>query len=127
MSAQVSSAVPSAAGPDANIWASGAATGAFEAFGSLDSFDVFGIDEALPVSVGELHDVDLPVVIDAGSAETVDRSAIVDEVFAVQDLPLGPVVDEAPVVDPVFDSGIAVWSESEGTIDTTSPDFDPFD
>ena len=118
----------SAAAPavEGNVWASGAATAAF---------DAFGIDDGLPVSVADLQDIDVPVIVDA-AADGVDRGGAPEDVF---DTPLvdntmsdntmsdGAVIDDLPLVDEVFDAGVADWPGTEQPVDPAQPNFDLFD
>ncbi|MGW0161456.1 Rv0340 family IniB-related protein [Mycobacterium sp. NPDC003323] len=110
----LSSAVPTA---DANVWASGAATAAF---------DAFGIEDALPVPVADLHDLDVPAVVDTASSFD-DAASTLDDVFAGHDLPAAPVIDDAPVSDPVFESEVPAWASVDGALDTAHPDLDLLD
>ena len=102
---------------DANVWATGAATAAF---------DAFGIDDALPVSVDDLHDLDVPAVVDTAQGYD-DVGSTLDDVFAAHDIPVSPVIEDAPVTDPVFEPEAAAWSVPEQPVDPGQPDFDIFD
>lgn len=107
------------AGPvaDANVWASGAATAAF---------DAFGIDDSVPVSVADLHDLDIPTIVDTGP-EVVTQVGGIDDVFAPQDQLVSPVIDEVPVVDPVFEADVPIWTAPDAPVDPAHPDLDLFD
>ena len=99
------------------------------------AFDAFGIDDGLPVSVADLQDIDVPVIVDA-AADGVDRVGAPEDVF---DTPLvdntmsdntmsdGAVIDDLPLVDEVFDAGVADWPGTEQPVDPAQPNFDLFD
>lgn len=102
---------------DANVWATGAATAAF---------DAFGIDDAVPTTVDDLHYLDIPSVVDT-APEIHDVGATLDDVFTSQDLPVSPVIVDEPVADPVFEPAVADWSVPEQPADPEHHDFHTFD
>ena len=79
-----------------NVWASGAATAAFDAFG--DHLPVQGVDDAHTVvtDVVDTHDDLLTAGIDGGDDPSVPAVALADDPSLHFD---GPVVDDAPVLD----------------------------
>ncbi|MGU3502621.1 Rv0340 family IniB-related protein [Mycobacterium sp. C31M] len=115
--AAVGSAASSGPVADANVWASGAATAAF---------DAFGIDDSVPVSVADLHDLDIPAIVDT-APEVVTQVGGIDDVFAPQDQLVSPVIDEVPIVDPVFEADVPVWAAPDAPVDPAHPDLDLFD
>lgn len=99
-----SGAVPAV---DANVWTSGAATAAF---------DAFGIDDSVPLIADGLDDLPVPAVpaiTDDGLG--VDRG--MDDEFA--EIPVNTVVEELPVHDNILDHD---WNAAPG-----SSGFDVFD
>ena len=130
VSESLSMAVPST-GADAvvddhasNVWASGAATAAFDAFD--DHVPAAGVDEAHSMTVELVHEPDAGVQ----SGLDVLAHAGVPDVASVDDPSLqfdGPVIDDAPVDDapPVDD-----WSHSvpeDHHLDADDSGFDIFD
>ena len=92
-----------------NVWASGAATTAFDAFG--DHLPMQGIDDAhtLVSNVVDTHDDQLPTAIDVGddfSADDVPAVGLADDPSLQFD---GPVIDDAPAPDSVQEDD---WSHS---------------
>jgi hypothetical protein len=110
--------------PSGNVWASGAATAAFDAFD--DQVPAAGVDEAHSLTVELVHEPDAGVQ----SGLDVLAHAGVPDVASVDDPSLqfdGPVIDDAPVDDapPVDD-----WSHSvpqDHHLDADDSGFDIFD
>jgi hypothetical protein len=110
-----------------NVWASGAATAAFDAFG--DHLPLQGVDDAHTVvtNVVDTHDDLLTTGIDGGDDPSGDGAV---PVVALADDPSlhfdGPVVDDAPVLDdgPQDDWGHAVVDDHLPQHD--DPGFDIF-
>jgi len=77
---------------DANVWASGAATAAF---------DAFGIDDAIPVVAHDLDDFTVREVV-----HTIDEP--VSTALPIDDLPAVdvPLIDDLPMHEPLPDPGI---------------------
>jgi hypothetical protein len=127
VSESLSAAVPSAgfdtfdADAGSNVWASGAATAAFDAFG--DHLPQQGVDDAHTIltNVVDTHDDPLPVGIDGGddfSADDVPAVALADDPSLQFD---GPVIDDAPVLDTVQEDD---WNHSVAQ-DHLPPSDDP--
>jgi hypothetical protein len=83
-----------------NVWASGAATAAFDAFG--DHLPEQGVDDghALVSNVVDVHDDPVPAGIDGGDDFSADGAvpavALADDPSLQFD---GPVIDDAPLAD----------------------------
>jgi hypothetical protein len=106
-----------------NVWASGAATAAFDAF-----------DDHVPVAVDDVHSVTTELVNDPDAALQSGLDVLNDHevptVTGADDTSLqfdGPVIDDAPALDaPAEDD----WSHSapvEHDVDGDAPSFDIFD
>jgi hypothetical protein len=121
----LSSAVPAPAGfdsgswagsvpaVDSNVWASGAATAAF---------DAFGIDDAVPVVVDDLDDFAIRDVVTTVPGAPDSVPGILDELNIgdeYADIPVSPVLDDLPVHDTVVDHDWTAPPEATG--------FDVFD
>jgi hypothetical protein len=130
VSESLSAAVPSTgfdtfdADAGSNVWASGAATAAFDAFG--DDLPQQGVDDAHTIltNVVDTHDDPLPVGIDGGadfSADDVPAVALDDDPSLQFD---GPVIDDAPVPDTVQEDD---WSHSVAEDHLPHPDDPGFD
>ncbi|WP_166908471.1 IniB N-terminal domain-containing protein [Mycobacterium sp. DL440] len=94
--------------PGGNVWASGAATAAFDAFG--DHVPVDAPNHAWDATVGQVIDqsdsVD-QVVTSVSSAPAIDDAGLAHQSLDDISLQLNePVIDDAPIVDPASD---AVW------------------
>ncbi|ORB31503.1 Rv0340 family IniB-related protein [Mycolicibacterium parafortuitum] len=106
---------PFAAEPVDNVWASGAATAAFDAF-----------DDLVPTSVGAGPDSDLPVIVDEIDTG-LEVTAADDLVEPVASLQLDdPVFDASPPADPVV---VDDWTGPDSGQDGLDPasGFDLFD
>lgn len=96
-----------------NVWASGAATAAFDAFG--DHLPIQGVDDSHAVVSDVVHtDDQVPAGfdgVDDGSGDGgVPAVALADDPSLHFD---GPVIDDAPVVDaPVLDGAQDDWSHA---------------
>lgn len=95
---------------DTNVWTSGAATAAFDAFGIDDSVPVIGLDDVAGLDELPVHDVstipdDGPGVIQG-----------MDDEYA--DIPVNTVVEDLPVHDSILDHE---WSAPDAS------GFDVFD
>jgi hypothetical protein len=111
----LSAAVPSTgfdsfdADAGSNVWASGAATAAFDAFG--DHLPLQGVDDAhtLVSNVVDTQDDHVPAAIDVGDdfvADDVPAVGVSDDPSLQFD---GPVIDDAPVPDTAQEDD---WSHS---------------
>lgn len=78
---------------DSNVWTSGAATAAFDAFGIDDSVPVIGLND-----VDGLDDLPVREVVNA--APDLAPDLLVDDYL---DVPVSPVVDDLPVHETVLD------------------------
>lgn len=95
---------------DANVWTSGAATAAFDAFGIDDSVPVIGLDDVAGLDDLPVHEV---------STITDDGLGVIqglDDEYA--DIPVNTVVDDIPVHDSILDHE---WSAPDAS------GFDVFD
>ena len=95
---------------DSNVWTSGAATAAFDAFGIDDSVPVIGIDDVDGLDELPVHDV---------STITDDGLGVIqglDDEYA--DIPVNTVVEDVPVHDSILDHE---WSAPDAS------GFDVFD
>ncbi|CAN7195581.1 Rv0340 family IniB-related protein [Mycolicibacterium frederiksbergense] len=96
---------------DANVWTSGAATAAFDAFGIDDSVPVIGLDDVPGLDDLPVHDV---------STITDDGLGVIqglDEEYA--DIPVSTVVEDLPVHDGILDHEWSAAPDASG--------FDVFD
>jgi hypothetical protein len=109
--------------PAGNVWTSGAATAAFDAF-----------DDHLPVTVDDVQSVTTELVNDPDAAMQSGLDALADHevptVTGADDTSLqfdGPVIDDVPALDtPAEDD----WSHSapvDHQLDADAPNFDVFD
>jgi hypothetical protein len=92
-----------------NVWASGAATAAFDAFG--DHLPVQGVDDThtIVTDVVDTHDAPVPTGFDGGDVSGdggVPSIALADDPSLHFD---GPVIDDAPMPDAVSDGD---WSHA---------------
>ncbi len=95
---------------DTNVWTSGAATAAFDAFGIDDSVPVIGLDDAAGLDELPVHQV---------STITDDGLGVIqglDDEYA--DIPVNTVVEDIPVHDSILDHE---WSAPDAS------GFDVFD
>lgn len=95
---------------DSNVWTSGAATAAFDAFGIDDSVPVIGLDDVAGLDELPVHDV---------STITDDGLGVIqglDDEYA--DIPVNTVVEDIPVHDSILDHE---WSAPDAS------GFDVFD
>lgn len=116
----LSSAVPSASGvdlgldADTNVWSSGAATAAFDAFG--------GIEDQVPVVADELHDFSVHQAVD--TLDSADLTALPD---TLDDLVDTPEIADIPVVETPTDQDWSVTPADDGLVNPDVPGFDIFD
>jgi hypothetical protein len=95
-----------AADPGGNVWASGAATAAFDAFGDHVPFDA--PNHAWDTTAGQV--IDQPDSLDhlASSVPVVDDPGLVQHPLDDLSLQLNePLIEDAPIVDPAPDAGWA--------------------
>jgi hypothetical protein len=133
VSESLSMAVPST-GADAlvddhasNVWASGAATAAFDAFDAVD-------DHVPTVAVDDVHTMadNLVNEPDAAVQSGIDLLADggVPDVASVEDTSLqfdGPVLDDAPVIDAPAEDNWSHPAPEDHHLDTDDSGFDVFD
>jgi hypothetical protein len=110
--------------PSGNVWASGAATAAFDAFD--DHVPAVAVDEVHSMAAELVHDPDGAV---QSGLDTLANAGVPD-VASVDDPSLqfdGPVIDDVPIDDvPQVDD----WSHAapeDHHVETDSPGFDIFD
>ena len=96
---------------DSNVWASGAATAAFDAFGIEDTVPVIGLDDVAGLDDLPVHEV--PVSADDGLGVIQG----LDGEYA--DMPVNTVVEDLPVHDGILDHDWAATPDASG--------FDVFD
>jgi hypothetical protein len=129
VSESMSTAVPTT-GADAivddhagNVWASGAATAAFDAF-----------DDHVPVTVDDVHSVTTELVNDPDSALQSGLDVLADHgvptVTGADDTSLqfdGPVIDDVPALDAPAEDDWSHAAPVDHPLDHEAPSFDVFD
>jgi hypothetical protein len=110
--------------PSSNVWTSGAATAAFDAFDTHVPADV--IDQAHAVVTDTIHEPD------AGLSQGIDAvtDADIPAVTGVEDPSLhfdGPVIDDAPPVDAPVHDDFSHTVVEDHHLDTDASGFDIFD
>lgn len=98
---------------DSNVWTSGAATAAFDAFGIDDSVPVIGLDDVAGPDELPVHEVQSMTDDGLGAIQGVDAG---DE---YADIPAHTVVDDLPVHDSILDHDWSAAPDASG--------FDVFD